>query len=487
MLAVCAAALGGQTGARSAGQPVIPRPSRRHSERSEESASPHGQSPKNPASKSASQTLPTLSAQQIFKRVSPSVMVVESLDAQGKVLALGSGVVIGPSDWFAAHAPAVVNRVVTNRHVIEDGVSFRVEHDGKQWPAKLVRVDPDRDLAELSVAGLAAPVVTVLDSSKLAVGETVYAIGAPEGLELTISEGLISGLRDFDKGQVIQTSAAISPGSSGGGLFDAQGRLVGITTFYLKEGQSLNFALPAEWTLALDRQPASPSRTATANSPEFQALMWFEVGYKADQAGDYENALHAYQEAARLVSGAPKAVVLGNLGLVYDALGQYGKAASAYQEALRLQPDNAATWGVLGLAYIELRQYEKALSAEQEALRLKPGDENAWCNLGAIYARLGQWGKGASAEEEALRLKPDYELAWFKLGGFYSLLRQYDKAVSAYQDALRLKPDDATAWFGLGLAYAALGQQSEVIKVYEKLKTLDPKMADDFFRKAVLP
>lgn len=84
-------------------------------------------------------------------------------------------------------------------------------------------------------------------------GEKVYAIGAPEGLELTISGGLISGLRDFDKDRVIQTSAAISPGSSGGGLFDAEARLVGITTFYLKEGQTLNFALPADLILELGK------------------------------------------------------------------------------------------------------------------------------------------------------------------------------------------------------------------------------------------
>src|SRR5579875_882807 len=218
---------------------------------------------------------PLLSAQQVFRRVSPSVMVVESLNARGAVVAFGSGVVIAPGC------------VITNRHVIEDGVSFRVVHSARKWPAKLMKVDPDHDLAELSVAGLDAPAVTVLDSSKLEVGETVYAIGAPEGLELTISEGLISGLRDFDKGRVIQTSAAISPGSSGGGLFDTQGRLVGITTFYLKEGQSLNFALPAEWTTALNRQPASPS---SESSPAFQALGWFEVGYKADEAGRHAEA-----------------------------------------------------------------------------------------------------------------------------------------------------------------------------------------------------
>ena len=189
-----------------------------------------GQTGKHLPPVSSQKAPPSLSAEEIFKRVSPSVMVVESLDAKGKVTTLGSGVVIASG------------LVITNRHVIKDCITFRVEHDGKKWPAKLVRVDPDHDLAELSVAGLGAPAVTLRDSSKLAVGEKVYAIGSPEGLELTISEGLISGLRDFDKNRVIQTSAAISPGSSGGGLFDAQGRLVGITAFYLKEGQSLNFA-----------------------------------------------------------------------------------------------------------------------------------------------------------------------------------------------------------------------------------------------------
>ena len=125
-----------------------------------------GQGPKRLASP-AKKPLPALSAQEIFKRVSPSVMVVESLDAAGKVTVFGSGVVIAPG------------HVITNRHVIEDGVSFRVVHNDKKWPAKLIRVDPDHDLAELSVAGLKAPAVTVLDSSKLAVGETVYAIGDP--------------------------------------------------------------------------------------------------------------------------------------------------------------------------------------------------------------------------------------------------------------------------------------------------------------------
>src|SRR5579885_1758001 len=450
---------------------------------------------------------PLLSAQQVFKRVSPSVMVVESLNARGAVVAFGSGVVIAPGC------------VITNRHVIEDGVSFRVVHSARKWPAQLMKVDPDHDLAELSVAGLDAPAVTVLDSSKLEVGETVYAIGAPEGLELTISEGLISGLRDFDKGRVIQTSAAISPGSSGGGLFDTQGRLVGITTFYLKEGQSLNFALPAEWTTALNRQAASPSPAWTKSSPAFQALVWFEVGYTADEAGRHAEAVTAYKEALRLKPDEALAWV--NLGVAYGHLGQYDKMVSAEQEAIRLKPDEELAWFDLGVAYGHLRQYDNEVSAEQEAIRLKPDDADAWTGLGFAYDHLGQYDKAVNAEQEALRLKPDEALAWrnlgvayaglgqhdkavraeqeairlkpddaaawFDLGFAYDLLGQHDKAVRAEQEAIRLKPDDEAAWFDLGLAYHALGQQSEVIKVYEKLKTLDPKLADEFFKLAVLP
>jgi tetratricopeptide (TPR) repeat protein len=306
----------------------------------------------------AQRPLAALSPQEIFKRASPSVVVVQSLDVKGTVTAFGSGVVIAPG------------QVITNRHVVENGVSFRVEHGTKTWSARLVKVDPDHDLAELSVDGLTAPAVRVRDSSTLAEDEKVYAIGSPQGLELIISEGLILRLRDFDKGWVIQTSAAISHGSSGGGLFDAEGRMVGITTFFLKEGQSLNFALPGEWTLALDRQPATATPSASENSPAFQSLLWFEIGYKAGEAGKYEQAITAYQEAIRLKPNDAEA--LGNLGVAYNRLGQYDKAISAYQEAIRLKPDFARAWANLGEAYKHNGQQSDVIKVYEKLKTLDP-------------------------------------------------------------------------------------------------------------------
>jgi S1-C subfamily serine protease len=190
------------------------------------------------------------SPQELFKRLAPSVVVIEVLDVNNSVVGRASGVVVRP------------NLVVTNRHVVDAGEIWIVKQGDKTSRAFLIWIDPDHDLAQLKADRLDASPTALRLSSTLAVGERVYAIGSPRGLELTFSEGLISGLRKYENGQVIQTSAAISPGSSGGGLFDAQGRLVGITSFSLTESQNLNFALPVEWVQVL-QQSQTP-----ANQPQ---------------------------------------------------------------------------------------------------------------------------------------------------------------------------------------------------------------------------
>ncbi|HET6521786.1 MAG TPA: trypsin-like peptidase domain-containing protein [Geminicoccaceae bacterium] len=90
------------------------------------------------------------------------------------------------------------------------------------------------------------PVGGVRPFDSLRVGEAVYTLGSPSGLELTLAHGLISGLRRINGANLIQTTAPISRGSSGGGLFDARGNLAGITTWFLSEGQQLNFAIAAQ-------------------------------------------------------------------------------------------------------------------------------------------------------------------------------------------------------------------------------------------------
>lgn len=443
-----------------------------------------------------------LSPQGIFQRVSPSVVVAESLDRNGSVVTLGSGVVVKRDlsadifDRVAAESKGtkvVPTRstafVVTNRHVIEDGVTYRVEQNGKIWPAKLIRVDPDHDLAELSVDGLNAPAIQIRNSSTLAIGETVYAIGAPEGLELTISEGLISGLRNLGQGRVIQTSAAISPGSSGGGLFDSEGRLVGITTFYLQGDQALNFALPAESAAALDRQAITKSADVLSrfrqDPPTLQSMILTMVGLEAQKEGKYQNAAQFFQLAAKLWPDNWGAWC--SLGFAQLQLGQYEEAVSAEMAAVHLKPDEAEEWEYLGEAYGHLAQWDSSAAADEQAIRLNPSDAVAWSNLASAYSKQGNYDKALAAVQEAVRLDPHSEPEWFKLGATYGELGQWNRAVEAEQSAISLNSADGNAWMVLGIAYYNLGQQAEVIRVYEKLKTFDPKLAEKFFETWVLP
>lgn len=189
------------------------------------------------AGAAGAQTGAALSPEQLFERVAPSVWTVETVDTQGKALGLGSAVVIAPGT------------LVTNCHVLAKAKSVLVARENVSYGATRDHADPERDLCLLKVRNFNAPAVTVGDPEELKIGARVYAIGSPRGLEQTISDGLLSGVRKNASGSftALQVTVPISPGSSGGGLFDTRGRLIGITTFMLKESQNLNFAMPANW------------------------------------------------------------------------------------------------------------------------------------------------------------------------------------------------------------------------------------------------
>lgn len=113
----------------------------------------------------------------------------------------------------------------------------------------MIAEDLENDICILSVFGLNKQPAPLVSSSDLIIGQDVYAIGSPAGLELTLSSGIVSSIRNVGRIRVIQTSASLSHGSSGGGLFDSKGNLIGITTFAISNAQNLNFAIPAEVVL----------------------------------------------------------------------------------------------------------------------------------------------------------------------------------------------------------------------------------------------
>jgi hypothetical protein len=190
---------------------------------------------------------PSLSPSEILAREGPSVVVIERRDQHGTAIGQASGVIIR-TDGI----------VVTNFHVLKGACDLRVETvQGERFPvASVVAMQETSDIALLRISAKNLPVATIGDSSALRTGARVVAIGNPRGLENSLSEGLISGIRRIGSDDLLQITAPISPGSSGGGLYDAKGRLVGITTFTLRESQNLNFAVPVASITKLLKQTA---------------------------------------------------------------------------------------------------------------------------------------------------------------------------------------------------------------------------------------
>jgi S1-C subfamily serine protease len=199
-----------------------------------------------------------LEANQIFKIADKSIVVITVSDKAGKDLGLGSGVIVDPRE------------VVTSCHVLKDAAKIAVKQGDVVRAGKLRYQDTARDLCQVQLDDIfpnGQPVVGYVNSKDLEVGQSVYAIGAPRGLERTISRGIVSGLRDAkDNSNLIQTDAAVSPGSSGGGLFDSEARLIGVITFGLVQ-ENLNFAIPADWIGQLATRNRSRIADAPANAP----------------------------------------------------------------------------------------------------------------------------------------------------------------------------------------------------------------------------
>lgn len=204
----------------------------------------------------------SLSPREIAQAAFPSVVLLVMQDASGQPVSLGSG-------FFIRNG-----MVATNVHVIEgasQGYARVVGQKTKYEIRGISAIDGLHDLVVLAVSGATGPSLQLGDMRQAIVGDAVYAIGNPEGLEGTFSQGIVSGVREVGSERFLQITAPISPGSSGGPVLDAQGKVIGVAVATFKGGQNLNFAIPASYLTPLLSQsgaaesviPLSPDTSAT--------------------------------------------------------------------------------------------------------------------------------------------------------------------------------------------------------------------------------
>ena len=353
-----------------------------------------------PAASGAEGSLP-----ELVRRVKPAVVAVVTYDAKGNTLLSGSGFFVRPG------------QVITNLHVIEGAHRAEVktlDGKGRIYPVDgVLSTDEEGDLALLGVTvpaerAHAVEVTTALPEE----GERVFVIGNPLRLEGSISDGIVSAVREVPNlGRIIQITAPVSHGNSGSPLFNMKGQVVGVVTIKVTNGQNINLAM---------------------SSARFDAM-------KAAQA------------------------------VTFDAV-------AARERDPRDAESSADWWYKNGLNSLWLGNYDSALGSFENAVNKNPDRVEAWIQVGYCKVKQGKNADAIRAYKQALRLRPNSVEAYNKLGDAYYYAAEFDQAIGAYRQAARLRPDLPEAFYNLGMTYLELGDRAAALAQSRPLQSLDAEL-----------
>jgi S1-C subfamily serine protease/Flp pilus assembly protein TadD len=329
----------------------------------------------------ASASLPDL-----IRRVKPAVVAIITYDAKGNTLLSGSGFFVRPG------------QVVTNLHVIEGARRAEVktlDGKGRIYPVDgVMAIDEEGDLAILGVTVPAdhAHAVEVTTTTPEE-GERVFVIGNPLRLEGSISDGIVSAVREVPNlGRIIQITAPVSHGNSGSPLFNMKGQVIGVVTIKVTNGQNINLAISSARFDAL--KIASPvsfdeiaARSREPQNTESSADWWYRNGLNSLWLGNYDGALGSFENAVNKNPDRVEAWI--QVGYCKVKQGKNAEAIRAYKQALRLRPNSVEAYNKLGDAYYYASDFDAAISAYTQAARLRPDLADAFYNLGVAYLEVG--------------------------------------------------------------------------------------------------
>jgi S1-C subfamily serine protease len=264
-----------------------------------------------------------LDGPDVYAQVRASLVQLVGVGAEGGFY-LGSGVALPNGS------------IVTNCHVTQHAKRVEPFWCNSSVRAESQRADVEHDLCLVTMPGLPIRATEVASSKDLKVGDKVYAVGFNGGRRLTYEEGEVSELYALDGGMVIRTTAAFSQGASGGGLFDSQGRLVGILTFFRVSGEVAYFAVPVEWVKNVEQ-----SRSA-AVEPMEGTPFW-----------------------AAAIDRQPQFLQAGAL----EADGRWQELVQLARGWIESDPQDTNAWAMLAKASAKIGDEATAASARKHALK----------------------------------------------------------------------------------------------------------------------
>jgi tetratricopeptide (TPR) repeat protein len=448
---------------------------------------------------------------EIVAKAKPAVVQVIAFDANWSPMRTGTGFFVSAD-----------GDLLTNFHVIRGAIhiSARTNNGAIFVFEKLIAGSAESDVALLRFQANDVDYLKLGSSTNAVEGETVLVIGNPEGLQGTVSNGIISAFRE--NRSYIQITAPVSPGSSGSPVLDETGQVIGMATLIAKEGQNLNFAISAEVVEAVIRSGVAPAvSTPSPVADQKVVSAYYSKALRESQDKDFQEAIKDYTEVIHLRPDYTEAYI--NRGIAYFGLKQFENAIADYSvairlnpddssgyfnrarardgvaydlifspegpdqqfleaitdytDAIRLDPDNAEAFSGRGEDYVQLQHPDRAIADYSEAIRLKPDFGDAYFWRGVVYKDLGKFEQALTDLTKCVQLKPNYSAVYHHRGIVYRQLKQYGQAIADFREALRLDPGSAYTYVERGDTYSAMLSYKEAITDYTEAIRLLPEYA----------
>ena len=343
----------------------------------------------------AQQSLP-----ELVKKVKPAVVSIITYDSDGEPLMTGSGFFIDP------------HKVVTNLHVLRGATRVEIkmlDGKGRTYPAAgLLAADTEGDLALMRVEMPQDRSRSIELAADLPdEGETIFVIGNPLKLEGSVSDGIVSAVREVPNvGHIIQITAPISHGNSGSPVFNLRGQVLGVVTVKVTNGQNINLAIASARVRVMHGENVRPFTELPARTKADLSESLYQNGLESLWLGNYESALSYFQNA--VTKNPRRADAWTQVGYCKVKQGKNLEAIRAYQRALDLKPTAAAIHNKLGDAYYYAGRLREAIESYSNAVRLEPDFAEAYYNLAVTYYETGN--RTMAATEARILQKLDAKL-----------------------------------------------------------------------------
>ena len=406
---------------------------------------------------------------ELVKNIQPAVVTVVAYDVNGNVANLGTGFFVSKE-----------GHLITNYHVLFGKFSAEIKTaEGGTYRIKTIIAQ--NQATDLLKVGVDIPAdsfrwLEVSDEPAL-IAQHVVVVGSPMGLEQSVSDGIISSVREIPGvGTFYQISAPISPGSSGSPVVNMNGKVVAVATFQFVQGQNLNFAIASQSIRQLQANQAGRSLSEwTFNQSNQKAVLTEELcrkGFSFSINGQDQKALEYFKKAAEKDPNSTTAWY--GLGYCYAGQNSYTDAIAAYRHAIQTNPTNAISYFHLGNYLSKLGRYDEAIETIKQAVLINPEFEEAYFNLGIIYLKTGRLEEGKEAFQNVIRINPGSKTAHYNMAVTCTSLGQYEEAVEAFQKAISIQPDFTEAHFNLGVVYGELGNSQDELEEYKQAIRTNP-------------